>query len=186
MMFNPYVKQCPTMVRTALTSFYEGMPEGGPDTSRLSNLLTKVVPLAGFTGGCLFLISRKKGALVPGAIIGRVRAIEVDSVPLGSITRKSSSLDSASSANGNKSRSMIEQTFLSRRSMFERARPLGAKDPASILALIARFSATIGEKNPVGVLYLEKPLSDNPEDEADSLIAFRAINRTISDSLYIE
>jgi hypothetical protein len=187
LMYNPFVKQCPIQIQNALTSLYETMSESGPDQASLSTLLTKVIPQAGFTGGCLFLLSKRKGALIPGTMIGRVRALEIDSVPL--VPTGPSPLAPLSSSGRTKSgpRAMIERAFISRRPIMDRFEHTGTNSEDDSLPIhIARFSATVGEKTPVGVLYLEKPLSDNPEEETNSLPTFRAINKSLSDALSID
>jgi hypothetical protein len=183
--FNPFVKECSIEMQDALRALYDDMPHGTPDRASLSTILSTLIPQAGFTGGCLFVVSKRTGTLTPGPIIGRVRTMELRPVPLGTI--QDSYSNKRSSAQAKPSQSMVERAFVTRRPITETfEHRVETKEQSPLSIPISRFSATVGDKRPMGVLYLEKPFLNVPEEDARALPTFRALNKSLSDALCLD
>ncbi|MEN9845299.1 MAG: hypothetical protein RIS36_446 [Pseudomonadota bacterium] len=183
--FNPFVKECSVEIQEALRALYDTMPDGTPDRASLSAILTTLIPKAGFTGGCLFVANKRSGILTPGRIIGRVRAMEVGPVPLW--TSQESYSNKSSFHQAKSPQGMVERAFVTRRPITERFEHTVETQENPLLSIpITRFSATVGDKRPMGVLYLEKPFLNVPEEDKIALPTFRALNKTLSDALCID
>ena len=186
---NPFVKDCPTPVQVAIRELYAAMPADRPDASVLQTLLGKVIPNAGFTGGCLFLVNKRTSTLTPRTIIGEVRGREIQPVPLQDPSASSVRYreQEESGFRAQEGRDPIARAFISKRPVVEDHEQAAPSQPTeSARPQIRKFFAAIGEEVPVGVLYLEKTLSGSSRLDDYALPTFRAINRSLSDALLLD
>lgn len=186
---NPFIKDCPPPIQVAIRDLYAAMPSDRPDPLIVQKLLGPVTRDAGFTGGCLFLINQRTFTLTPRTVIGEVKGREIRPVPLNrSVAGNSRSSDEGDADQAlHEARDPIARAFISKRPVIEEisedSRPSKA-EPSR--AHIRKFFAAIGEEGPIGVLYLEKPLLEASRHDEYALPTFRAINRSLSDALFVD
>lgn len=179
---NPFLVHCEEPIQDVLTDLYAEMPDDKPDRKILNQLLKTVIPCAGFTGGCLFLVNPRTGQLTPRTLIGKVQTLEVKPVPVerGGLPQTPTPPTSTGIDQPSNSLNGIATAFASKVPIVEKIVDADSKQG------VARFCSVVGERLPIGVLFLERPISVNRSQENVALQTFRAINHTLGDALLLD
>ncbi|MEN9847163.1 MAG: hypothetical protein RIS36_2310 [Pseudomonadota bacterium] len=151
---------CPPHVQEALRTLYNVIDGYAVNKSAIQTLLKSIIPQAGFTGGCVFVIDPSTASLKPRTIIGQVnlRAITNVSLDPGDLAV------AALGAHGH---------------LFD------VKEDAQPLPLEGIYSA-LGEQRKVGVLYLETPKTANEEPEGRTIGTYNILKRALCDVLNLK
>ena len=156
------LKQCPAAVQAALKSLYADIDGERVSRAAVETLIKEIIPKAGFTGGCVFVIDPTSLTLKPRTIIGRVALRSTKDVALDPG-------DHAVTALSNVEPLVIE-----------------SREDLSSPSLAGIYRA-LGEQRKVGVLYLESPASDGaPTSRERALVTFEAMRRALSDVLLLQ
>jgi len=151
---------CPPHVQEALRSLYNEIDGYAVNKGAIQTLLKSIIPQAGFTGGCVFVIDPSTACLKPRTIIGQVslRAISNVSLDPG---------DLAVAALGTHGH------------LFD------VKEDALPLPLEGIYSA-LGEQRKVGVLYLETPKTSNEDPEGKTIGTYNILKKALCDVLHLK
>jgi hypothetical protein len=178
---NSYLQQCQPLVQSSLRALYAEMPNGRPEPAIVKTLLNDVIPQAGFTGGCLYVMNVKAQVLSPRKVFGNVRGRNIGPVQLSpTVASFPSSLKQSrrQTSQVQSSKDSVAAALASERPIVE----LASNTPQSS---ITQFSGILGKRMRIGVLYLERPdLTDATDGQ--SLVTYQAINQTLCDALLID
>ncbi|NDC37946.1 MAG: hypothetical protein EBZ48_07810, partial [Proteobacteria bacterium] len=159
---NMYVRRCPPELRMLFAETYEGIQQNAPSAVAVNNLVTRVIPTAGFISGCVYLLDPTKMVLVPKLLIGSAREKTFKTI--------------SCSCGGLKSHPVSEA--------FHCTTPL--KEEGAILNgdVVSHITGRFGTGDRMGVLYLEfkDELSELITSE-DRLLYFKAIRQALTDIL---
>lgn len=158
---NPDVNKCPPDLQEVIKHVYRYVIPGQVSTQALELLIGKVIPLAGFEKGCLYLVDAHSMKLVPTLKIGNRPVEHYKPLMCGHNTESNNPVVAALS-----SMSPIRQ---------EGALMHGERVSITV--------GQIGNSEKQGVLYLEMSdhLTDAPSHEA--LLRFRAICKCLNECL---
>lgn len=180
-MDNHYLKQCPPHVQAALRTLYSEMPRTKVSRNALERLIKEVIPSAGFTGGCIYVVDPATLALTPRTIIGKVTLRPIRKVAL-------------KTAPGSGSNALISETILSApgasgdlaASAFACSHPLLERTDSLSEDALAGIYSSLGSRYRIGVLYLELPEKQLNDPEGRILQLFKAVRQTLCDVLMVE
>ena len=157
---NPYIRTCPPKTRKLLTDYYSALDPERVQPENLKQLVKRVMPISGFSGGAIYTLDPGLNKLIPRIRFGTIELLQVREVSYSSYSddiisiafdTQSPLIDSQNSANG---------------------------------INLCRAAAAFGTSFRVGVIYLEYPedymISDQ---EADPLNVFKAFRQAVNDSL---
>lgn len=178
---NRYLQQCPPEVQEALRSLYEHMANSDSTKDVLEELLRTIIPKAGYTGGCVFVVDPAAFALMPRTVFGSVKLRDIQGIGLRHVVDKpidspwlevlshkpASGVDSAATA-------------------LSCAHPVveTREESAGEEALTGIYGA-LGDIRKFGVLYLEAPESA-PATGSYTLGTFKAMRQALCDALQID
>ena len=151
---------CPPHVQEALRSLYNEIDGYAVNKSAIQTLLKSIIPQAGFTGGCVFVIDPSTASLKPRTIIGQVSLRAISNVTLDPG-------DLAVAALG------------THETLFD------TKEDALPLPLEGIYSS-LGEQRKVGVLYLESPKTMNGDPEGKTLCTYNILKKALCDVLHLK
>ena len=151
---------CPPHVQEALRSLYNEIDGYAVNKNAIQILLKSIIPDAGFTGGCVFVIDPSTASLKPRTIIGQVSLRAISNVTLDPA-------DLAVAALG------------THETLFD------IKDDAKPIPLEGIYSA-LGEQRKVGVLYLETPKHTHEEPEGKTLGTYNILKKALCDVLHLK
>jgi len=158
---NPFVERCRPHLRTRLLSLYAELAGGKLDRVPLHTLLHDVIPVAGFTGGCVFTVDPAIKKLVAQTVIGEPVVRKCQPVEYHDAT------DTVSIAFESQTPLVIEEPI----------DPTLGSDTYMVLAWALGFSQR------VGVLYLEMPSATFRQSAADQMTHFNALCQALNDCL---
>ena len=159
---NPWIKLCPPRLKRRLTELYERLGSKDIDKENLGVLVRELIPLAGFTGGCVYVVDPAANTLMPRVKIGQPRLHECKPLP----------------CQHNGSGSPIYAAYACSAPIMETALP----DRTGGLSCLA---ATFGGARKVGVLYLEIPDTPLRATDPNKLHRFRALLQALDDCLQL-
>ena len=151
---------CPPHVQEALRTLYNEIDGYAVNKNAIQTLLKSIIPQAGFTGGCVFVIDPSTACLKPRTIIGQVNLRAISNVSLDPG-------DLAVAALGTHG------------PLFD------IKEDALPLPLEGIYSA-LGEQRKVGVLYLESPKTANEEPEGKTIGTYNILKKALCDVLHLK
>jgi hypothetical protein len=154
------LKFCPQRIQEALKQIYSEMSDDSVNKALVGRLLKDVVPDAGFTGGCVFVVDPSSLSLKPRTMIGKVQMRNITNVAL-------EPGDSAVSALTSTDPVII------------------IPDTLSGAPLTGIYSA-LGNRKKIGVLYLELPKSTSDNTAEDTMGLFNVIRKTLCDALLLD
>ncbi len=180
-MANQHLKFCPPHVQAALRTLYTEMPQNSASKSSIEKLIKDIIPSAGFTGGCIFVVDPETLALAPRTLIGKVTLRPIKKVAL-------------KTAPGSGSSSLISETILSASgsfvdlaaSAYACSHPLLERSESLSDDAVAGIYSSLGSKHRVGVLYLELPEKQLNDPSSRALQLFKALRQTLCDALFVE
>jgi len=151
---------CPPHVQEALRTLYNEMDGYAINKAAIQTLLKSIIPQAGFTGGCVFVIDPSTASLKPRTIIGQVSLRAIQNVTLDP---------------GDLAVAALGQT----EPLFD------LKDDDSTTPLEGIYSSLGGQRK-VGVLYLETPKHRNEEPAGKTIGTYNIIKRALCDVLHLK
>ena len=80
---NPFVKDCPFVLRTKFKELYSRLQNGGIDRRNVAFLINQIIPAAGFTGGIIYIINPASMKLMPQMIFGDLNLTAAKPVRVG-------------------------------------------------------------------------------------------------------
>lgn len=159
-MNEKYIKFCPDTVQQALKQLYSEMSDESVNKALVGRLLKDIVPEAGFTGGCVFVVDPSSLSLKPRTVIGKVSMRSISNVALEPGDAAVSALSSTEPI-------------------------VRVSDTNSDPARAGIYSALGGRKK-IGVLYLETPQTPPTPPTEQSLGVFHAIRQALCDALLLD
>lgn len=154
------LQYCSESVQYALRKLYEEMSGESVDKGIVGRLLKDIVPSAGFTGCCVFIIEPTSLALKPRTLLGKVQLRQMQNETLEPNDPAISALSSG--------RAIIRN---------------GAGPDNS---LYAGMYSPLGSRTKIGVLYLERPQATATSVSEAELGVFSALQKALSDALLLQ
>ena len=152
---------CPPHIQEALRSLYTDLNGYSVNKAAIQTLLKSIIPQAGYTGGCVFVVDPSTASLKPRTIIGEVNLRTISNV----------SLEPGD----------IAVTALSQ------GAPIFQFDDKNTVSSLEGIYSSLGSARKVGVLYLERPttgiLIQNDERE---LGTFNILKQALCDILHLK
>jgi hypothetical protein len=181
---NRYLQHCQPPVQEALQACYANMPGGLKIRSLLKILIREVIPQAGFTGGCVFVVNSEKQQLTPKTLIGSVRrrslaAVNISAVQFSAASESESEAVCEVLQRDGEGADSVVGAFASKNLIVTREEA-GAKGG------VTTFAYSLGSRCPLGVLYLERPSGQQHHEDSFVVPTFQAIAQTLCDVFLIE
>jgi hypothetical protein len=154
------LKYCPETVQRSLRALYESMPDDTVDKSIIGKLLKDIIPEAGFTGGCVFVVDPASLALKPRTLIGKVQMRQITNVEL-------EPGDPAVSALSN-------------------IQPIVKGGSSADKSLFTGIYCALGGRKKIGVLYLEVPQKTPLPVSKEVLSIYQVLKKALSDALLLD
>jgi hypothetical protein len=177
---NRYMKQCSTEVQTALQSLYNHLSESNATGTALEILIRQIIPDAGFTGGCVYLVDPAAFALTPRTVFGNVQLRTIERVMLKQAFVDPQDEDFSGAVSVNSFAPDLAATALSR------AQPVIERHEDMNNGGITGMYASLGDLRKVGVLYLEAPEASDIESDHKTMCTFKAMRKALSDALKLD
>lgn len=153
------LKHCSPSVQQALKDLYAEMSEETVNKALVGRLLKTIVPEAGFTGGCVFVVDPSSLSLKPRTLIGKVQMRQIANVDLEPGDAAVSALSTAQPV-------------------------IQSSEDLSNSALTGIYSS-LGSRKKIGVLYLETP-KKTPQPDEGTMGVFEVIKKALCDALLID
>lgn len=160
---NPHALACNDPLRDRLTAFYDHDWEKLEVKARLRTILKEILPLAGFSGGCIFTVDAFTSTLTPRTRFGSPQSEVVRD--LGYTPYKPDS-------------DMINATFQTQDPVTVKQKSVDGKE----LFCIAE---ALGRQEWVGVLYMELPADQLDGREEQLKTHFQAVAKAIVSCLHV-
>lgn len=151
---------CPPHIQEALRTLYNDIDGYAVNKSAIQTLLKSIIPQAGFTGGCVFVIDPSTASLKPRTIIGQVSLRQVQNI----------SLDP-----GDLAVAALGQT-----------EPLFDLKEEGMSPPIEGIYSSLGGQRKVGVLYLETPKTANEEPAGKTIGTYNILKKALCDVLHLK
>jgi hypothetical protein len=178
---NRYINQCDPDVQEALKDLYTRLCDNKSTGEALESLIRRIIPDAGFTGGCVFLVDPAAFALMPRTVFGSVRLRSVQRVHL---KQQLPDFNSLSTFSGSSQAAQGEPDLAA--TALTCAQPVIERhDDLHSLGLTGMY-ASLGENKKVGVLYLEAPDSVDTNEDHKIICTFKAMRQALSDALKLD
>jgi hypothetical protein len=178
---NKYLPQCAPEIQAALRNLYEQMADPKSVRGVLESLLRTVIPQAGFTGGCVFIVDPAAMALRPRTVFGDVRMRPIERVGL----RRSQAEQAVDTLSITHSDAKLCETDLAATAL-SCAQPVLERHHDVLEPPITGMYGSLGEIRRIGVLYLETPEPPDMEKEQQYLGTFKAMRQALADALHLE
>lgn len=154
-----FLKFCSPQVQQSLKELYSEMSGETVNKALVGRLLKTIVPEAGFSGGCVFVVDPSSLSLKPRTLIGKVQMRQIANVDLEPGDAAVSALSTT--------QPIIQSS----------------EDLAS--GALAGIYSSLGNRKKIGVLYLETPKKDHQPDEG-TMAVFEVIKKALCDALLID
>ncbi len=183
---NSYVRQCLPEIQDALRALYSEMPINSVNSTALEHLIKDLIPKAGFTGGCVFIVDPSTLTLSPRTIIGQVGGRKINKIILRSTATNVLVLDSSvedllAAAIGHED--VIANAFACEQPIIIREQGNLSDKQGYFEDKLTTICSSLGRKRRIGVLYLEKPEST---DDSRTIGTFKALRQALCDALLLE
>jgi hypothetical protein len=151
---------CSENLQKALKQWYSEISDDSVNKTLVGRLLKDIVPEAGFTGGCVFVVDPSSLSLKPRTLIGKVQMRTISNVALEPGDSAVSALSSADP--------VIKLTEK-------------VEDPPFVGIYCA-----LGSRKKIGVLYLEIPKGEGLQPTDKTLGVFHVIRKALCDVLLLD
>jgi hypothetical protein len=178
---NQYLRHCPPAVQAALQSLYSEMPSGNVSKEAIEQLVKKIIPQAGFTGGCVFLVDPSQMSLLPLSVIGSVRLRR-----LGKINLKTAPGSAMAGLIADNITTSLHATGDPALVAFNCSQPLIEREGTEIIESTAGIYSSLGTKRRIGVLYLEAPEDKVGLSDSSTVKTFKALRQALCDALMVD
>lgn len=178
---NKYLGQCTPQIQAALKSLYAHIGNVAMTRDVLESLVQTVIPNAGFTGGCVFIIDPTSISLAPRSVFGTVKLRDIRPVTLNVATAEQET-------NILYTENIIYQNYGSdlAASALACSHPVIARGEIQVEGGITGMYGSLGEARKVGVLYLESQEKSHYDEEQQDIITFKAMRQALADALYLD
>lgn len=178
---NPHLPHCPPHVQSALRAVYAHMPTKSVNKGVIEMLIKEVIPRAGFTGGCIFLVDPSTMSLVPRTVIGHVTLRSLTPVPLPRTqgSHMSTLVGDVITTNIHLTDDFARVAFDSDQPILQRSVEVGPNTKTGIYL-------RLGKDRRVGILYLEAPEADFNATGLKTLKVYKAIHLALCHALFVE
>jgi hypothetical protein len=177
---NRYINQCSKKVQEALQSLYLHLSDSEATAIALEMLIRKIIPEAGFTGGCVFLVDPSAFALMPRTVFGNVQLRTVERVMLRQAFSDQQSASFTGAFSFQSYAPDLAATALSC------AQPVVERHEDILNLGITGLYASLGETKKVGVLYLEAPEAQDIQGDHKTMCTFKAMRQALADTLKLD
>ncbi|MCO6432510.1 MAG: hypothetical protein J5J00_16775 [Deltaproteobacteria bacterium] len=160
---NTYAQRCPEKIKKQFIEVYKHVTKGQISSMGIGLLVNSIIPLSGFTKGCVYLLDNKQMTLMPKLRIG--------SSPLSRYKPVSAT------TSGSDSGILMEALYASM--------PIKQQNVVLFGDLVSPMIGPLGSKEPIGVLYLEMSPQLQAKDSQEILNLFRAIRHALNDCLNV-
>ena len=160
---NQYIKGCLPNLKKSFRELYAQMDINTISQHSVRALTNDLIPLAGFTGGCVFVLDPASRQFIPRLIVGKVALRKLGPVAYSEYSSKNDPVIIA---------------FDCQTPMIEHSKTGAVDDPACI-------AAVLGSKQRLGVLYLEIPQTALNDFDQNVLMHFKAVRKALEDALHI-
>jgi hypothetical protein len=178
---NRYLSQCPPEIQAALRNMYAEINGENSPRAALEMLFQSIIPQAGFTGGCVFVVDPSSFALTPRTKFGKIRLRAIEQVALRHslqnegeedrlgvlMTKPSVESDSAATA-------------------LSCAHPVIERHEELEDNSFTGMYGSLGDSRKIGVLYLEAPAGATIDQDTRSVGTFKAVRQALSDALRLD
>lgn len=151
---------CPPHVQEALRTLYNDIDGYSVNKAAIQTLLKSIIPQAGFTGGCVFVIDPSTASLKPRTVIGQVNLRQIQNITLDP---------------GDLAVAALAQT-----------EPVFDIKEDGIAQPIEGIYSSLGGNRKVGVLYLETPRSVNEEPAGKTIGTYNILKKALCDVLHLK
>jgi len=155
-----YLHLCPDTVQKALRDLYSELNPDSVNKALVGKLLKDIVPEAGFTGGCVFVVDPSSLSLKPRTLIGKVQMRTITNVALEPGDAAVSALSSS------------EPIIYRSAEQSDDAR--------------TGIYSSLGARKKIGVLYLETSNKARVDPEDETIGIFEIIKKALCDTLLLE
>jgi hypothetical protein len=178
---NPHLPYCPPPVQSALRALYAHMPTKTVNKSVIEILIKEVIPRAGFSGGCIFLIDPSTMSLVPRTVIGNVtlRSLTPVALPRTQGSHMSTLIGDVLTTNHHLTDDFARVAFDSDQPILQRSIAL---DPNAKTGIYHR----LGKDRRIGILYLEASEAEFNATGLKTLKVYKAIHLALCHALFVE
>lgn len=177
---NRYISHCSTEVQIALQSLYSDLSDTAGMGAALEILIRQIIPEAGFTGGCVYLVDPATFALMPRTVFGQVKLRTVERIMLKQAFAAQQSSAFHSSNSQEPCVPDLAATALSC------AQPVVERQDDSNQLGITGIYAALGDNRKVGVLYLEAPVATEMQSDHITMYTFKAMRQALADALRLD
>ena len=179
---NRYVKLCPPEVQELIRALYSELTPDAVNRKVLERLVRELIPKAGFTGGCVFVVDPSSLTLAPRTMIGKVRGREISPITLRTSVLPGLELGISESE-------LIEAAADHDDAIanaFACAQPIIERDEAFHDPSLTTIASSLGKRRRIGVLYLERPSALDNDQDSRQIAAFKAVRQLLCDALHID
>ncbi|MCC6220669.1 MAG: hypothetical protein IT291_05440 [Deltaproteobacteria bacterium] len=159
---NCHIVHCRKELQQSFNEFYQRLETAGISEAQVRKLVLEIVPMAGFSGGCIYTIDPGLMLLVPQTIMGKL-----------SVRDKAKSLNYSPYATGY---DIVQLAYHS-------AEPIVHENILVCEKLFTCCAGVIGRSQRIGVLYLEMLQQVFEAVEKERLAHFRASIQALNDCL---
>ncbi len=177
---NRWLTQCSPEIQSELRNLYSEMQDVKSARKVLESLLRKIIPQAGFTGGCVFVVDPAAMALTPLTVFGSVSLRPVERVALRASMIQQNSPFAAEPITTGRVELDLAAAALSC------AQPVVERHDSDEHQELTGMYGSLGENRRIGVLYLETPDDPSPSNEQRSMSTFKAMRQALSDALHLD
>lgn len=157
---NPFVPQCPVELRKRLKDLYAKLGIGPASRENVAYLVKQIIPYAGFSGGCVFTIDPETTMLVPRLKIGRLQLRDAEPIRVDQLNTHGDAVLAA----------------------YLCTTPVTGPLEEGNIAFIA---GVLGERQKIGVLYLELPRVLVADADTNYVLPFKALRQALHDCLQL-
>mgnify|MGYP006274915549 CR=1 FL=1 len=178
---NRYLSQCPPEIQKALRNLYAEISGEDSPRAALEMLFQAIIPQAGFTGGCVFVVDPSSFALTPRTKFGKVRLRVIEQVALRHSLQNEGDEDKLGVL---MSKPSVESD--SAATALSCAHPVIERHDEIEESSFTGMYGSLGESRKIGVLYLEAPAGTTIEADSQSVGTFKAVRQALSDALRLD
>jgi hypothetical protein len=177
---NRYMNQCAAETQSALQQLYSHLCDAQSTGEALELLIRRIIPDAGFTGGCVYLVDPTAFALMPRTVFGSIKLRSVERVMLKQAFAEQQAGVFPGMANIGSCEPDLAATALSC------AQPVIERHDNLHTSGLTGMYASLGDSKKVGVLYLEAPEAVDLQGEHQTMCTFKAMRQALADALKLD
>jgi len=177
---NRYINQCATEIQSALQSLYSCLSDPQSTGDALELLIRRIIPDAGFTGGCVYLVDPSAFALMPRTVFGSVKLRAIERILLKQAFAEQAHGPFPGLANSTACEPDLAATALSC------AQPVIERHDDLNHSGLTGMYASLGDTKKVGVLYLEVPEATDSDTDHKTMCTFKAMRQALADALRLD